>query len=110
MSGVHVACVYRNYLRNGGTDSPAAGVVWSERMLAAGATAKAAPAYTDRAEHDRNRNLSVGFEVSNETGASILVAFGETPDPANGPTLFVRSGETRQILGRAGDRIAWAAA
>lgn len=108
MSGVHVACVYRNYLRNGGTDGPAAGVVWSEQMLAAGATAKAAPAYTDRPERDRN--MSVGFEVANETGAAIVIAFGGAPDPVIGPTLFVRSGETRQLVCRAGDRIAWAVA
>lgn len=103
---VHVACSFVGASGQGSriqdlTRSP----VWSETLSAAGVTTQAAPASSS----------SYGdpcFEIS--AGVDVYVAIGPTPDASqavgstgNSARLVVRSGETRNVFCKQGDKLAY---
>lgn len=81
-------------------------VAWSELMATPGTTSQAAE---DEFEAIRKQGSAVRcFEIA--ASADAFVSVGATPDAATGPRILVRAGETRNLLCKGGDRVAWAAA
>lgn len=110
LTGVHVTCGYVTAAPGGALLGNQA---WSQTMSSAGTTAVGASQPQSGPLGGGTSSL-LGFEVT--TSADAWVAWGTAPDASQASgseataRILVRAGETRNILCRLGDKLAWVAA
>lgn len=100
LTGIHVLCTSVRTLNGASLTSLAR---WSETLSSPGTTTQVSPA---------NEQC---FEIS--AGVDAYVAVGPTPDASqavastsSSARTLIRAGETRNLFGTQGDKIAWVAA
>jgi hypothetical protein len=110
LTGVHVTCGYVGAAPGGALLGNQA---WSQTMTSAGVTSIGA-AFPQSGVVGAGAASLLGFEVT--AAADAWVAWGAAPDASQvagseaTARILVRAGETRNILCRPGDKLAWVAA
>lgn len=107
LAGIHVTCALVSGLGQVSGPQLLQSPAWSETLASAGTTTNACPA-------DPSPTGDYCFEI--RAAADSYVAIGAVPDATQAvgvgvsARVFVPLGETRNLIGKKGDKLAWVAA